>query len=91
MPEQEFVKESAAANESVFRWKEADAYLFDIDGTLLLSPDRTHRYALHRAMLDVFGVETTIDGIPYTEKPIREFCAWRCSGSVFRTRQSTRR
>lgn len=68
MPDQEFVNESAAANESVFRWKEADAYLFDIDGTLLLSPDRTHRYALHRAMLDVFGVETTIDGIPYHGK-----------------------
>ena len=68
MPDQEFVKESAAATESVFRWKEADAYLFDIDGTLLLSPDRTHRYALHRAMLDVFGVETTIDGIPYHGK-----------------------
>lgn len=63
----EFVKDTAT-NESVFRWKEADAYLFDIDGTLLLSPDRTHRYALHRAMLDVFGVETTIDGIPYHGK-----------------------
>lgn len=51
-----------------FRWKDADAYLFDIDGTLLLSKDRTHRYALHRAMLDVFGVETTIDGIAYHGK-----------------------
>jgi phosphoglycolate phosphatase len=68
VPDQELVKESAASNESVFHWKEADAYLFDIDGTLLLSPDRTHRYALHRAMLDVFGVETTIDGIPYHGK-----------------------
>ena len=49
--------------------KQSDALvLFDIDGTLLLSPDRTHRYALHRAMLDVFGVETTIDGIPYHGK-----------------------
>ena len=63
-----YVNESPASKESVFRWKEADAYLFDIDGTLLLSPDRTHRYALHRAMLDVFGVETTIDGIPYHGK-----------------------
>lgn len=51
-----------------FRWRDADAYLFDIDGTLLLSPDRTHRYALHRAMRDVFGVETTIDGIGYHGK-----------------------
>jgi phosphoglycolate phosphatase len=51
-----------------FRWREADAYLFDIDGTLLLSPDRTHRHALHRALLEVYGVETTIDGIPYHGK-----------------------
>lgn len=48
-----------------FQWRQADAYLFDVDGTLLLSPDRTHRYALHRALLDVYGVETTIDGIAY--------------------------
>src|SRR5579871_1738424 len=68
MAGQEFAKENGARNESLFRWKEADAYLFDIDGTLLLSPDRTHRYALHRAMMDVFGVETTIDGIPYHGK-----------------------
>ena len=51
-----------------FRWREADAYLFDIDGTLLLSPDRTHRYALHRALLEVYGLETTIDGIAYHGK-----------------------
>lgn len=55
-------------NGSGFHWRDADAYLFDIDGTLLLSPDRTHRYALHRALLDVYGVETTIDGIPYHGK-----------------------
>lgn len=60
--------QSTSINQAEFRWKEADAYLFDIDGTLLLSPDRTHRYALHRAMLDVYGVETTIDGIAYHGK-----------------------
>lgn len=53
---------------SRFRWRDADAYLFDIDGTLMLCPDRTHRYALHRALLEVYGVETTIDGIPYHGK-----------------------
>ena len=31
-----------------FRWMNADAYLFDIDGTLLISRDRVHRNALHR-------------------------------------------
>jgi len=51
-----------------FRWDDADAYLFDIDGTILLSKDRTHRYAMHRAMRDVFGVDTTIDGIAYHGK-----------------------
>jgi phosphoglycolate phosphatase len=53
---------------TIFHWRNADAYLFDIDGTLLLSPDRTHRYALHRALLDVYGFETTIDGIGYHGK-----------------------
>jgi phosphoglycolate phosphatase len=53
---------------NAFQWKNADAYLFDIDGTLLLSPDRTHRYAVHRALLDVYGIETTIDGIAYHGK-----------------------
>src|SRR6516225_5071963 len=58
----------SSSNHNGFRWQEADAYLFDIDGTILLSKDRTHRYALHRAMRDVFGVETTIDGIAYHGK-----------------------
>jgi phosphoglycolate phosphatase len=62
------IPQNSPDNGKAFRWKEADAYLFDIDGTLLLSPDRTHRYALHRAMLDVFGAETTIDGIAYHGK-----------------------
>lgn len=51
-----------------FRWNAADAYLFDIDGTILRSKDRTHRYALHQAMREVFHVETTIDGIAYHGK-----------------------
>jgi phosphoglycolate phosphatase len=51
-----------------FGWDAADAYLFDIDGTILRSKDRTHRYALHRAMQEVFNVETTIDGIAYHGK-----------------------
>src|SRR5262250_2574688 len=60
--------QNTSINQPAFQWKEAEAYLFDIDGTLLLSPDRTHRYSIHRAMLDVFGVETTIDGIAYHGK-----------------------
>src|SRR6266853_1034126 len=51
-----------------FRWMDADAYLFDIDGTLLVTRDLVHRNALHRAMRDVYGVDTTIDGIAYHGK-----------------------
>jgi phosphoglycolate phosphatase len=51
-----------------FRWMEADAYLFDIDGTLLVTRDLVHRNALHRAMREVYGVDTTIDGIAYHGK-----------------------
>jgi phosphoglycolate phosphatase-like HAD superfamily hydrolase len=55
-------------NHNGFRWMDADAYLFDIDGTLLVSRDRVHRNALHQAMREVYGVDTTIDGIPYHGK-----------------------
>ena len=51
-----------------FRWTEADAYLFDIDGTLLNTRDLVHYNALNRAMLEVYGVDTTIDGIAYHGK-----------------------
>lgn len=44
---------------------DADAYAFDIDGTLLVTKDLVHWNALHQAMLEVYGVETTIEGIPY--------------------------
>ena len=46
----------------------ADAYFFDIDGTLLLTRDSIHRNALHEAMREVYGVDTTIDGIAYHGK-----------------------
>ena len=51
-----------------FRWMDADAYLFDIDGTLLVTRDLVHRNALHHAMREVYGVDTTIDGIAYHGK-----------------------
>jgi phosphoglycolate phosphatase len=51
-----------------FRWMEADAYLFDIDGTLLVTRDLVHWNALHQAMLEAYGVDTTIEGIAYHGK-----------------------
>jgi len=49
-------------------WRNADAYLFDIDGTLLVTSDGVHRAAIHQAMREVYGVETTIDGVAYHGK-----------------------
>ena len=46
----------------------ADAYIFDIDGTLLNTRDLVHWNALHTAMLESYGVDTTIEGIQYHGK-----------------------
>jgi len=43
----------------------ADAYVFDIDGTLLVARDLVHYNAMHQAMLEAYDINTTIDGIPY--------------------------
>jgi phosphoglycolate phosphatase-like HAD superfamily hydrolase len=51
-----------------FRWMDADAYLFDIDGTLLIARDPVHRNAVYQAMREAYGVDTTIDGIAYHGK-----------------------
>ena len=51
-----------------FRWSDADAYLFDIDGTLLVTKDLVHYNAINDAMLEVYGIATTIDGIAYHGK-----------------------
>ncbi len=47
-----------------FLWSAADAYLFDIDGTLLNSRDGVHYYAFRNALRALFNIEGTIDGIP---------------------------
>src|ERR1700730_3312725 len=47
---------------------EADAYIFDIDGTLLVTKDLVHWNALHQAMIETYGVDTSIEGIPYHGK-----------------------
>src|SRR5215831_4401303 len=43
----------------------ADAYVFDIDGTLLVTRDLVHWNALRQAMLEAYGVDATIAGIQY--------------------------
>ena len=47
------------------KWIDADAYLFDIDGTLLHATGRAHYNAFNTALRDIFGVDTTIDGVPW--------------------------
>lgn len=46
----------------------ADAYIFDIDGTLLNTKDLVHWNALHQAMSETYGIDATIEGIPYHGK-----------------------
>ena len=64
----EFQFRIPAIKSNGLRWMDADAYLFDIDGTLLISRDRVHRDALHQAMREAYGIDTTIDGIAYHGK-----------------------
>ena len=45
-------------------WVDADAFLFDIDGTLLNSRDGVHYNAFHTGLREVFGITTTIDQVP---------------------------
>lgn len=42
----------------------ADAFLFDIDGTLLNTRDGVHYFAFRHAVQAIFGVEGTIEGVP---------------------------
>ena len=47
-----------------FDWRAADAYLFDIDGTLLNSKDAVHYWALHNAVKEVYELELDVSGVP---------------------------
>lgn len=42
----------------------ADAYLFDIDGTLLNTRDAIHYFAFRNALKEIYGLDATIDGVP---------------------------
>ncbi len=46
------------------KWIEADAYLFDIDGTLLNAYGGTHMNAFHSAIEQVLGLQGTLHGLP---------------------------
>ena len=46
-----------------FLWDEQDAYLFDIDGTLLRSRDRIHVNSFAHSVQRITGFEVTLEGI----------------------------
>ena len=45
-------------------WRSFDAYLFDIDGTLVTSRDAVHYNAFHSALQSVFQCGARIDSVP---------------------------
>ena len=46
-----------------FRWDEQDAYLIDIDGTLLRHKDRVHFDAFYESVRGVMGCDLVLDGV----------------------------
>jgi phosphoglycolate phosphatase len=46
-----------------FVWDRQDAYLFDIDGTLLRSHDRVHFESVARGVKRVTGIEVSMEGV----------------------------
>lgn len=46
-----------------FRWDEQDAYLIDIDGTLLRHKDRVHFDAFFESVRGVMGCDLVLDGV----------------------------
>jgi phosphoglycolate phosphatase-like HAD superfamily hydrolase len=46
-----------------FQWTAAEAYLFDIDGTLLNCRDPVHYQAFRQATRQVLGIEPSLDGL----------------------------
>ncbi|HEV2464012.1 MAG TPA: HAD family hydrolase [Acidobacteriaceae bacterium] len=55
--------QSAVFQRSGFRWDEHDAYLFDIDGTLLRCRDRIHVDAFYSSVHAVLGRELDLNGV----------------------------
>lgn len=54
---------SSTSNTDAFRLLDFDAYLFDIDGTLLNSRDGVHYHAFHSALRNIYGCELTIESV----------------------------
>ncbi len=55
--------EARTAIQAEFAWDRQDAYLFDIDGTLLRSRDRVHIDSIATSVKRVMGIEVSLAGI----------------------------
>ena len=55
---------AASAESRAFRWDAADAYLFDVDSTLLYARDGIHYKAFVNAVQQFFAVPPKTDGVP---------------------------
>ena len=55
--------EARTAIENGFAWDRQNAYLFDIDGTLLRSRDRVHVDSFTTTLREVMGPEVTLEGV----------------------------
>ena len=51
-------------HENNFDWRAADAYLFDIDGTLLNTRDGVHYYSFRNVLKNIFGIDASLEGVP---------------------------
>lgn len=47
-----------------FEWRQFDAYLFDIDGTLANTRGGVHYNSFHTALREVYGCDGRIDSVP---------------------------
>src|SRR5271167_3389691 len=47
-----------------FDWRQFDAYLFDIDGTLANTHGGVHFNSFHTALREVYGCDGRIDSVP---------------------------
>ena len=55
--------EARTAIKAEFAWDEEDAYLFDIDGTLLRCRDRVHIESFVASVRQITGFEVSLAGV----------------------------
>jgi len=71
--------EARVAIQNAFPWDRQDAYLFDIDGTLLRSRDRVHVDSFTTTLQKIMGPNVTLEGVALAGNTdtsiLREACA----------------